>query len=383
VPIDMLRASYAINEIPFTPFYEAYLEGFAAIDDAVGFSPGIPVGSPWQLPNFVPSASQRSLRNNPPANFRSIRGGAQLKFIAPIPGIETATFGLVHYYTYLDNPAVQVQTQFFPAPINSGPGENFNALAVQTAPKAQITGATSAFAIPPQWARYVFLSSEPIIRTEVAYFHNEPRWSQAQLDPFIFAGLGTCNQGTLLPGGFCKGQRRTGDSWNVMLGMDTQQRIRFLNPDASFFITTQFFYKHLRGAVKRRPVQTPFPPLPGQPPIYDGEVLPVTKTTYSPDRWGLPAAAAEPDFVHNAVDQFLQTLLIFTTYAGGRVTPSLGVLFDWSGSVVVQPAVTLSQDPFRLIFNYNYLWARDLLGNSGTSLLRDRDNVLFQIEYSL
>jgi hypothetical protein len=291
---------------------------------------------------------------------------------------------LAHYYTYVDNPAVQVITQFFPVPILTGPGTGFNALAVQTAPLVQISGATASFAIPPEWARAVFLSGEPIVRSELAYFHNEPRWSQAQLDPFIFSGLGTCRfQGEPDENGFCRGPRRTGDSWNLMVGVDTQQRIRFLNPDASFFITTQFFYKHLRGAIPRRAVVTPNSPLPGQGTIFDGEVLPVTRVTYSPDRWGVPAAAAEPEFVHNAVDQFLQTLLIFTTYAGGRVTPSLGVLFDWSGSVVVQPAVTLSQDPFRLIFNYNYLWASDLRGNSGTSLLRDRDNILFQIEYSL
>lgn len=384
VPIDMLRASYQFGAIPYTPFYEAYIEGFAAIDNAVGYSPGIPVGSPWQLPNFIPSASQRSLRQTPPANFRHIRGGAQFKFIAPVPGVDAVTLGLAHYYTYLDNPAVQVRTQAFPLPIVDGAGTGFNALAIQTAPLVQITGATASFAIPPEWARTVFLSGEPIVRSELAYFHGEPRWSQAQLDPFIFAGLGTCNfRGQPDQNNFCTGPRRTGDSWNLMLGVDTQQRIRFLNPDASFFITTQFFYKHLRGAVPRRAVVTPNSPLPGQGTIFNGEVLPVTRVTYSPDRWGLASAASEPVFVHNAVDQFLQTLQIFTTYAGGRVTPSLGVLFDWSGSVVVQPAVTLTQDPFRLIFNYNYLWAGELRGNSGTSLLRDRDNVLFQIEYSL
>jgi hypothetical protein len=173
-----------------------------------------------------------------------------------------------------------------------------------------------------------------------------------------------------------------------MLGLDTQQRIRFLNPDASFFITTQFFYRHLRDAVKRRAIVTPSAPLPGQPVIFDGEVLPVTRKTYSPDRWSQPGfalntGAAEPEFVHNAVDQYLQTLLIFTTYYSGMINPSLGVLFDWSGSVVVQPQVTLVRDPFLLIFGYNFLWASDLRGNSGTSLLRDRDNLLFQIEYSL
>jgi hypothetical protein len=109
----------------------------------------------------------------------------------------------------------------------------------------------------------------------------------------------------------------------------------------------------------------------------------VTRAIYSPDRWGLPTEAAEPEFVHNAANQYLQTLLIGTTYLGGKVTPSLSVLFDWSGSVVVQPNVTYSYDPFRFILNYSYLWASDLRANSGTSLLRNGDNVLFQLEYVL
>jgi hypothetical protein len=391
VPIDMLRMSYQIGEIPYSPFYEAYIEGFAAIDSNVGWNPGIPDGSPWQLPNFVPSAAQTTVRQTPPETVGRARGGAQLKFISNVPGIETATFAIAHYYTYVDLPAVQVTTQFFPAPIGTGNlGEGFQALASQSAPVVQITGATTSFAIPPQWARVVGFTSEPVVRSELAYFHDEPRYSQSQLDPFIFAfGSGStppCGRpGISVPGpnGYCSGTRRVGDSLNYMLGLDTQQRVRFLNPDASFFITTQFFYKHLRNAMKRQAIETPFAPLPGQPPIFDGEVLPVTRKTYSPDRWGLPSAAAEPEFVHNAADQFLQTLLIFTTYAGGAITPSLGVLYDWSGSVVVQPQVTLLRDPFRFVFGYNYLAASDLRGNSGTSLLRDRDNLLFQFEYSL
>jgi hypothetical protein len=293
----------------------------------------------------------------------------------------------VHYYTYLDNPALRLTTQSFPFPITEGQGTGFSALVTQTAPKAQITGATATFAVPPEWARLAYFSSEPIVRTEFAYFHNEPRWSQQGLDPFVFAlphGTGpACSQGREGANGFCTSDPRTGDSVNLMVGFDTQQAIRWLNPDASFFITTQFFYKHLRGGLPRTPIEGTAPQLPGQPVIFNGEVLPVQRAIYSPDRWGLPTAAAEPEFVHNAVDQYLQTLLIGTTYFGGKVTPSLSVLFDWSGSVVVQPNVSLSRDPFRFIFSYSYLWASDLRGNSGTSLLRDRDNVLFQLEYVL
>ena len=59
-----------------------------------------------------------------------------------------------------------------------------------------------------------------------------------------------------------------------MLGIDTNQFIRWLNPNQSFFITTQFFYKHLKGAVKRsadrRASNAPSA-------LFDGEVLPVPR----------------------------------------------------------------------------------------------------------
>ena len=387
VPIDMLRASYSFGAIPGTPFYETFLEGYAAIDNKVGFSPGIPAGSPWTPPNTVPSITTLQTIRTPSRTFTDIRGGLQLKWMSSVPLVETATFGLAHYYTYLDNPGIQVFTQNFPLPITSGVAQDYSALAVQSAPRVAISGGTMSFAIPPEWARLVFLSSEPIFRSELAYFHNEPRWSQQQLDPFVFAlpkgGGPPCPQGHLTSDGFCTAGRRTGDSWNLMIGFDTQQAIRWLNPDASFFISTQFFYKHLRGGLPRTAIVPTSSPLPGQPVIFNGEVGPVQKVIVSPDRWGLPLPAAEPEFVHNPVDQYLQTLLIGTTYLGGKVSPSLSVLFDWSGSVVVQPAATYTYDPFRFVFSYSYLWGSNLRFASGTSLLRDRDNVLFQLEYVL
>jgi hypothetical protein len=387
VPLDMLRASWAFGAIPGTPFYEAFLEGYAAIDDQVGFSPGIPVGSPWAPPNTVPSASTLQLIQTPARTFADIRGGLQLKWMSSAPLVETVTLGIAHYYTYLDNPGVQVFTQNFPLPITSGVAKDFTALAVQSAPRARITGGTMSFAIPPEWARLAFLSSEPIVRSELAYFHGEPRWAQQQLDPFVFAlpksGGSACPGGTVTADGFCTAGRRTGDSWNLMVGFDTQQAIRWLNPSASFFISTQFFYKHLRGGLPRTPIASTAAPLAGQPVLFSGEVGPVQRAIFSPDRWGLPVEAAEPEFVHNPVDQYLQTLLIGTTYLGGKVSPSLSVLFDWSGSLVVQPAATYTYDPFRFVFSYSYLWGSGLRFASGTSLLRDRDNVLFQLEYVL
>ena len=160
-----------------------------------------------------------------------------------------------------------------------------------------------------------------------------------------------------------------------MLGLDNNQFIRWLNPNQSFFITTQFFYKHLispaarnRAGLNRQ-----------NPVVFNGEVLPVPALDIEPPF--LTSGASQSVLVHNPVDQFLQTLLITTSYMSGQVNPAFTLVYDWNGAWVVQPAVTLSRDPFRFTFSYSYLTANHLFGGSGVSLLRDRDNVLFQIDY--
>jgi hypothetical protein len=389
VPLDMLRASFAIPTIPHVPFYEMFLEGFGAFDNATAIKPGIQVGSPWQLPNLVPSATLLTLKDNPPATFQHMRGGLQFKFNTPMPWIDEAQFGLAHYYTYLDIPAVQTYVAgpplAFPFPIMTGSANGFLAQAVQSVPTTQITGASTNFSVPAGAARLLGLSGEPIVRSEFAYFHNEARFTQSQLDPFVY-GLNGCSGGTVLPNGLCTGGRRTGDSLNYVIGMDLNQFIRPLNHNQSFFISTQFFYKHLRHPAARVPLEPP--PggfyLPGQPHTFDGEVLPVPAYNISPENRNVQFnTAVESVFVHNPIDQYLQTLLIATSYYSGQVAPAMAFLYDWSGAFVMQPQVTLSRDPFRFTMGYSFLTAGTLKGASGISLLRDRDNVLFQFEYVL
>ena len=75
----------------------------AAIDNTVGFDPGIPVGSPWSLPNLgCPSAALATSRTTPQRVVKDTRGGFRLNFIAPMPRIEEAEFSLASYWTYLD-----------------------------------------------------------------------------------------------------------------------------------------------------------------------------------------------------------------------------------------------------------------------------------------
>jgi len=376
VPLNMLLANYYFGEVG--PFSEVFLEGYAAVDKSVSYSPGTPAGSPWTLPNLgAPSASTLTLIRTPAFRISDARGGGILKFIAPIPGIGETNFSLAHYYTYLDVPFVKsaVSTSFPAMPINSS--TDFGALAIQSTRRTQITGGTTSFTIPSRWARVIGLGGEPVIRSELAYFRDEPRFRQVQLDPFLYKL--TLNQGVPFSNAQCPncvtGGSLSGDSWNYVLGIDMNQFIRFLNPTQSFFFTTQFFYKHLLRVKKTQPVAS-FNPALGN----DREVLPVPQFTQV-----FPTAASlgavDPKFVTNPQDQYLQTLLISTSYYSGQVNPAFVVFYDWSGSVVIAPTVTLSRDPFRFTFQYNYLTAGTLKGASGVSLLRDRDNVLFQFEY--
>ncbi len=381
VPLDMLVANYYFGDVG--PFYESYVEAFGAIDDAVGFTPGIPTGSPWSLPNFEPSVILKSYQKTPTRTFTDIRGGIQIKANALLPGLGDATFGFAHYYTYFDTPAVQTFTsRSFPLGLTTAQG-TFLAIAEQTAPRVQVTGATMTFALPSEIARHAGLSGEPIFRSELAYFQGEPRFSQANLDPFVYATGGCNGPGHKIEDGVCTGGKREGDSWNFVLGVDINQWIRFLNPNQTFFITTQFFYKHLNGAVDRGPITN----RPGCKPGVDGcvvianngEVLPVPEYKVEPAL--IPSGASQSILIHNPVDQYLQTLLIATQYYSGQIQPSFTFIYDWSGSLAAVPAVTFSRDPFRFTMAYNYLYASRYKGASGVSLLRDRDNLLFQLEY--
>jgi hypothetical protein len=357
VPLDMLRVTYRLNNIG--PLSEPFIEAYGAIDDEVGFAPGTPEGSPWTLPNLGdPSPLSDTQITKPSRTFKDMRGGARVVF-----NLLDATCSLAHYYTYLDQPAIQVEIpQGFPIRTFQ---DGYSARFFESAPKVQITGGTTTFPLPMDWSRMLYLSGQPIIRSELAYFHDEPRYRQSEIDPFVLYRS---------PGRPMSGPRRRGDSVNFVLGIDLNQFIRALNPRQSFFISTQFFYKHLLDAAD--PGQLKF----GNFQVEEGEVLPVPGRFVQP--FGLDQFyATEPAFVRQPTDQFLQTLLINTSYFSSQVTPQLLLFYDWGGAVLIQPSIVFLRDPFRLTIDYTFIEASTLKGGSGVSLLRDRDNVQFRLEY--
>jgi hypothetical protein len=388
VPLDMIRADYYLGD--FGPITEAFLQGYAAIDNKVGYSPLPPWGSPWTPPGLgAPLLNvTKPFITTPARTISNTRGGAILKFNA-----FDATFSVAHYYTYFDVPALQVLTnQRLLTSFNDGlacspDGSNRTCGApthtLASAPKVQVTGASATFAVPKFYS---------IVRSEFAYFKDEPAFTQGQLDPFVnhrnpvtgVLDTADCPPGNK-DGSLCSGGRRLRDSINAVVGLDTNQWIRFLNPNQTFLISTQFFYKHIQNA--------------GHGGIYLPNCDPTKQICLNPDREVLPVPALRPydvpiplfqNFIHIPLgqtfisqpqDQFLHTLFVTTSYRSGVINPAFLMFYDWGGGFVYQPSMTLSRDPFRFVMSYSIIDSHSLKGGSGVSLLRDRDNVEFRLEY--
>ena len=411
VPLDMAIGNYYIGG--FGPVTEMYLEGFLAIDKSVGYAPGTPAGSPWGLPGGnAPSNASTTYTHSPSRTFSDARGGFQLKFNA-----YDATFSLAHYYTYFDTPGVQI----FIHDLNSRANPPLNGLltaydeggicptaadsntpdpnnrhcgtpvhAFATAPKVQVSGASTTFAVPRFYS---------VVRSEIAYFKGEPAFTQGTLDPFLLnnfcktRGDGKpCDSfrptpdpnhpGQNLPWNTTAG-RRLRDSFNAVIGIDANQWIRILNPNQTFLMSTQFFYKHILNAGPSGPIWQTGEGRTGLP-NPDREVLPVQALgAYSPKLFGSELKGLGPIFVSQPADQYLQTFFIGTSYRSGTVSPGMTIFYDWGGAFLYQPSLTVSRDPFRFVINYSVVDAHTYKGGSGVSLLKDRDNVEFRLEYVL
>jgi hypothetical protein len=354
VPLDMLRLQYTLGD--FWKITESFVEGYWAIDDKVGWEPFIPYGSAWTFPNLgtpnAPDNTTQIIARPPTRTVDHSRGGARLVW-----NMFDATFSVAQYFTYVDVPGLQIKVEpnF---PLQTFP-DGISVKAVETAPRVSVTGGSTTFALPALYS---------VVRSEIAYLHGEPRYTQAQLDPFsLRAGR---------PPRPNQSELQTGNSLNMALGLDINRYVRFLNPNQTMLISTQFFVKHLFDPA----AQTPIRHLPQSGPIdpVDGEVLPVPGAYISPNN-GFPAV--RPIFVREPTDTFLNTLLVTTSYRSSTIEPQFVLLYDWGGAFLYQPGVTFRYDPFRFVVDASFISAHTLKGGSGVSLYKDRSNVQFRIEY--
>ncbi len=392
LPLDMVRGSYHIGSVG--PIHDAFLEGFAASGHRIATFPGIPAGSPWDPGGLgTPNPAIKTVAEIPATE--DIRGGARLVFNAG-----DVTYTLAHYYTYLDTPGVRFHIPGavqLPGDLRASNFPRFGneILARQEFPRVPITGASLTFPIPQYYA---------IVRSEAAYFEGEPMNRQGtgnDLDSLCpgfcadgKAGVRRLQKGNNTEGGldpfvyprFLDTTRTKGfsgkllqlDTFNFAAGLDVNRYIRWLNPTQTFLFTTQFFYKHVFDSPGDLILPVPFRNLPVS------NTFPILGTE-GPLKFGCATASGgkapcklRPRFFHLDDDRFLHTLLVTTSYSGGRIVPSYGMFYDWQGALVFQPGVTLIRDPFRFIFDYTRIEGAPT-GQFGA--VRDRDNVRAQVEY--
>jgi hypothetical protein len=359
VPLNMLRTSYNIGTVG--PVDQAFIEGYVAADNTVAGIPGAPTGSPWATPLGPPTGATLTELDAPPVNGHNLRGGARGVF-----NWEDTTFTLASYQTMFDVPGVHFQGA---KPTDNGYIQGVSAInAVQTYPTVWVNGASMTTALPSLYS---------VLRAEAAYFIDEPlflgptasavpgkgvnaQFASSFLGPVVSGKLNTLNQQ---------------NTFNMAIGWDLNQMIRALNPNQTFFISTQFFYRHIFDYVS--PSSACINGRPGPTEQCVGESLPV------------PVPNNATRTIPVVQDTFLHTLAISTTYnvaapftnTNIQVSPGFNMFYDWQGMILFQPGTRFVRDPWRFIIDYTTI-------NSGVfryqlGLVRDRSNVRFQLEYVL
>jgi hypothetical protein len=393
LPIEMVRSSYRFGS--YGPISDAFIEGFVANGEPVSTIPGIPNGSAWSPGGIAnPNPSINAVAKAP--GVTDVRGGARLVFTA-----YDVTATLAHYYTYFDLPGVRF---ILPGPKDCGGSTGNTArfcnplIAVQSFPRVPVTGASITFPLSSLYT---------IVRTEAAFFQDEPMNRQGRgnsndtialkgtpgyrrlvaqnnteggLNPFVwprFIDPTGARQNRLW------GRLLQRDTFNMSVGFDVNRFVRWLNPTQTFFITTQLFYKHVFDSPGDLVLPVPYRN------TNVGKNLPLVGNPRSPNNL-LPglggcgpknrkhACPLQPRLFPLNDDRFLQTLLITTSYSGGRIVPSLGMFYDWQGAFVVQPGVQLVRDPFRFIVDYTNVFGNPT-GQFGA--VRDKDNIRMQVEF--
>ena len=209
-----------------------------------------------------------------------------------------------------------------------------------------------------------------------------------------------------LPGGAfsSEGGKRAGavkehDFYGWSIGLDHNQRIPWLNPSNSFFISAQLF--RLRGLGVRNRFQR------GQAPglLNDTAALALSPRSGAPtgptsdprqlSRPGGPGSRTNPCSLPQGrstppcafrgslgfpAESQTFTLTVSSPYLRGTLTPRLLLLYDFAGSWLIQPGLDWAfWDPFRIQLRYNYLDGR----YSGIGVFKTRDNFWLELQYVL
>ena len=269
---------------------------------------------------------------------------------------------------------------------------------------------------PTAFQRFLTL---PLHQTGVRPENNNPFYNSLFLPGGAFSSEGNC---TDVSGsrGCRRGHAKERDTWAFNIGLDHNQWILFLNKQASFAFSVQFFMFHVnnnrRDFESDRPAgllndvfaqgvgrRFGYPTGPTtnrdkllRPPLINSPDVPTpTVQGANTSRRAQPCITrvgpdgrtrrATPPCQYRALygvqtDTELTTFSVSTTYMGGNLRPAFVMQYDWSGSWLMQPSITWTfWDPFRVNLTYNWIEGRWM----GVGLLKAKDNIWIEFQYQL
>lgn len=357
------------------PVYNIALEGFVEPDPEILWGPTFPLGSPWALITGPPSALEYRLEDK--EQWKDSRGGARL-----LTTIGDYSLSLANYWTYPEIPTPVLK--FDPEKLASLAEDIPEIVAAYPAgvpylelnyPKIMVSGASLSGPLP--------LFPYTILRTEFVYILDHPVFipgeniplllpllelDEEKIDDYIAQLDALQRQQSILAQGLAGViEKRDLIRWNV--GIDDNRWIRPLNPRQTFFISLQFFGEHYRE-------------LPAGA-AYTLQERALVREVTLPD--GSETTLAKPFFVPLPVNSYKATSLIRTGYPlrRGYLTPELTTMFDFGDfdafTYLLQPSLNYYRDPYRFRIEYNYIEGE----YSGLGFYKDRDNLMFKLDYMI
>lgn len=377
VPSFMIKGLLDLGRVG--PFYSLSLEGFIEPEPELTKGPTLPAGAPWSIITGPPVPFE--FRMPEKEAWEDSRFG--FRFIG---NFSDYTFSVAHYWTYWEipvpyirfdkeifNPVIEAIPQTEPAINEAYPsGVPYIELGY---PRIMISGASLSGPIP--------FSPYSIFRLEFSYIYDTPIFVPAEamslLRPVIElpdeklndypAQLATLLQQLALLQTGAEGKITKRDAIRWCLGVDHNQWIRFLNPRQTFFISFQFFGEHYLELPKDASFSVQYK-------VETREVLVPGHGTQ---------ILKKPYFVPMDANSYKLTFLVKTGYPlfVGYLFPQISLVMEFGNfnslAYLIQPSLTYYYDPFRFIIEYNYLNG----DYKGIGFLKDRDNLMFKIEYLL
>jgi len=341
IPLWMVRPTWSIGTMGL--FRNLLIDGYwvpGTIDNEI--APVVPTGNPFA----TGAPPGKSIVSRPSKSLDNSRGGARL-----IGTVGDVTFSIGDYVTFNDYPSVRAQVnainfQPIPGGVLVAPDAAFLVEFYQQ----QITGATATFALP--------FDPYTIVRMEAAHFWDErvfiPADSVNKAAERCGVQAGPCSPGPGL------GDLPTRNIMRWMIGLDRNVWIRWLNPENTFYFSAQYFHTNIFSYDRDLAYAVP------------------SSTSYVSPAPGI--LAANYHYIPRKNDEITLTYLANTLLYHGTIQPQVFGAYNTRGANAIVPSISY-QWGTNWFFTLKYAVIFGTYADLG--LFRDRDQLLFRIQYNL